>query len=264
MHQSRRRSIYKKLLGLFFASQAKHIGSSLSCLDILMVTLVDEKKKDDIFILSKGHAAPALYVVLNSLGKISDRELATFHRDGTTLPAHPPNYHFREHIHFPTGSLGHGLSLCSGIAHALQLSAGGGKTPCVYCLMSDGECNEGQVWEAAQYAAAMRLDNLVAMVDRNGIQAFGRTEEVLGDAAAPDKWKAFGFEVFECDGHDHAAMRKTLRKARESRIKRPKIIIFDTVKGHGISFMEDTIEWHYLTLSEKLYRQAVAEVEENL
>jgi transketolase len=265
MSISQRKKIYRRALDLFFLSQAKHIGSSLSCLDILIVTLAYIKRDEDIFILSKGHAAPALYVVLNSLEKISDRELMTFHRDGTRLPAHPPNYHFKDLIHFPTGSLGHGLSLCCGIAQAMKLSVTHQKkNPFVYCLMSDGECNEGQVWEAAQYASAKRLDNLVALIDRNGIQAFGRTKDVLGDAASKEKWQAFGFEVFECHGHNHVEMKNIFKKVRTSRQNKPKVIIFKTVKGHGVSFMENTIQWHYLTLSEEQYKQAVEDIRKNL
>lgn len=258
--------LYLKLLNLLYHSRAGHIGSCLSCLDILTQVLIFEKKPQDKFLLSKGHAAPALYVVLNYLGVISEKELLTFYNDGTKLPGHTPNIHFKEYINFPTGSLGHGLSLCSGMAHALKLkqtmknTINNQRLPTIYCLMSDGECNEGQVWEAAQYASHFKLSNLFVLIDKNGIQALGKTKDVLGDAATKEKWSAFNFEVFEADGHDLKKIGKAFNKAKKTKSDKPKVIIFNTIKGYGISFMQNTIEWHYRTMNENLYKKAIEEI----
>jgi transketolase len=253
-----RRSIYRSLLDLLYSTHCGHIGSCLSCLDILAHVWKFEKRPHDTFILSKGHAAPSLYVVMHHLKKITKKQLMTFHQNGTILPAHTPNYHFPDDIPFPTGSLGHGLSLSCGIAHASKLA---GTDTRAFVMMSDGECNEGQVWEAAQYASAKGLDNVIAMIDRNRIQAFGRTAEVLGDAASEAKWNAFGFETFHADGHDPKVIGEVFAKVTNSTSGKPKMIIFDTVKGHGVSFMEDTIDWHYCPMDKDHYGQAIKEVE---
>jgi len=258
LHQS----LCRKLISLLYKSHSGHIGSSLSCIDILYVLYSYGVKTGDRVILSKGHAAPALYVVLHQLGIISDEIYHSFHEDGTFLPAHPPN-NFFDTIPFPTGSLGHGLSLSAGIAQGF-LMRGEKKPNYIFCLMSDGECNEGSVWEAAQYASKHRLYNLIALIDKNRIQAFGKTEDVLGDSASKQKWEAFGFEVLECDGHDHDALRELINALRHKRSTRPRMIICNTTKGHGVSFMENTIDWHYLTMNEDQYNQAIKEISEKL
>lgn len=227
--------------------------------------MIFEQKPEDIFIISKGHAAPAYYVVLNYLGKITDDELATFHNDGTKLPAHTPNYHFKDVIHFPTGSLGHGLSLSTGIAHAMKIKSHTEATlPWVYTLMSDGECNEGQVWEAMQYASQKKLSHLIVFIDKNKIQAFGRTKDVLGDSASEDKWSAFGFETIACNGHNLKDISRAIQQAKNSPSDKPKVIICDTVKGNGVSFMEDTIDWHYNVLDEQQYKIALDDIEKRI
>lgn len=257
-----RAKIYRRLLTLIYEARAghghaSHVGSSLSCLDILIQTLVYELKKTDYFIFSKGHAAPALYTVLNYLKVISNSDLKTYLAEGSKLPAHPPAKHFQNAIHFPTGSLGHGLSLSAGLSHSLKLQQ---KSGFVYCLMSDGELNEGQVWEAAQYASHFKLNNLIALVDKNGWQALGRTSEVLGEAASQERWSSFGWQVYETSGHDLTQLHHCLSQARLSKETKPKMILCRTVKGYCVSFMEDKLEWHYLPLSEKEYRQALSDV----
>ena len=247
-----------KIIELLYSSHSGHIGSSLSCIDILYVLYKYSLKKGDKAILSKGHAVPALYVVLHQLGILSDKTYKNFHEDGTLLPAHPPN-NFHDVIPFPTGSLGHGLSLSAGIAEGYILN--NKRNPnFIYCLMSDGECNEGSVWEAAQYASKHHLYNLVALVDKNKIQAFGRTIDVLGDSASREKWEAFGFEVFECDGHNVKKLRTLLGDIRRKKSNKPRMIVCNTIKGKGVSFMENTIDWHYLTMNESQYTQAILEL----
>lgn len=260
--QSIHKELHKRLISLLYKAGAGHIGSCLSCLDILIEVLVFGMDKNDKFILSKGHAAPALYIVLNHLGVITDKELDTFHINGTKLGAHTPQHYFTEHIPFATGSLGHGLSLSVGIAHAYKSFLGKKNADRkVFCLISDGECNEGQVWEAAQYAAHFNLSNLIVLLDKNKLQALGALEDVLGDSASVEKWKAFGFEVFESSGHKLQDMSRVIDRAKKSNSLKPKIIIFDTVKGHGIDFMENKFEWHYHAMSKEQFEDALLKLE---
>lgn len=260
MKKQLHKKLHEKLVTLLFNAKAGHIGSSLSCLDILTELMVYTMKKEDKFILSKGHAVPALYVILHHLKKITTEELATFHKDGTKLPAHPSSYHLENDIPFATGSLGHGLSLASGIAQSYKYFIKGKNKNIVYCLISDGECNEGQVWEAAQYASHFQLSNLIVLLDKNKFQAFGRIENVLGDSATREKWEAFGFEVLESDGHRIDDIQSSLKNALTSQSGKPKIIIFDTVKGHGISFMENTLASHYDVLTPAQYNEALGDL----
>ena len=157
-----------------------------------------------------------------------------------------------------TGSLGHGLPIATGMAHSYKYLRGTQER--VACLLSDGECNEGSTWEAALFAGHHRLDNLTVFIDANGIQGFGRTEDVLTLEPFAKKWSAFGFDVRECDGHDFGALHAAL--AGES-FARPRCIIARTVKGKGVSFMENTVDWHYWPMNEAQYGQAVAELEQS-
>ena len=243
-------------LGLHKQAGSGHIGSSLSCIELLAASLVLEKRPEETFILSKGHAAMALYVCLHHLGELSDLELASVYLDGTRLPAHPAPRHWPG-IPFALGSLGHGLPIAAGIALADQMA---GQDRCSFVLMSDGETNAGTTWEAAHLASQHRLDRLIVLVDRNGLQGFGRTGEVLGDTAHPAKWEQMGFEAVECNGHDLPALQSRLRAFRERRDGRPKVLLGNTIKGCGVSYMEDRLEWHYLPMSDEQYRQAQEDV----
>ncbi|MDB5242635.1 MAG: transketolase [Spirosoma sp.] len=256
--QTLRGQLRLRLLSLYHQANAGHIGCSLSCIDLMIATLVLRKRPQDTFLLSKGHAAAALYACLNYLGDISDEELATYYQNGTTLPAHPaPNQH--KGIPFATGSLGHGLPIGVGIAHAGKLL---GDDSRVYVLMSDGETNEGTTWEAAHFALQHGLDNLVVLVDKNGLQGFGRTADVFGDTAAVRTWEAIGFETVEVDGHDVEAVVATLDKLHTGTAQsgKPKIVIAHTVKGKGVSYMENRLEWHYLPMNPAQYEQACSDV----
>ncbi len=245
-----------KVLGLYKKANAGHIGCSLSCIDLLIAALIHQKRPQDSFILSKGHAAAALYVALNYLGEISDEVLETFYLDGTTLPAHPaPNQHAG--IPFATGSLGHGLPIATGIAQANKLSGSDGIS---FVLMSDGETNEGTTWEAAHYAIQNQLDNLIVLIDRNGLQGFGYTTDILGNSADAIKWKAIGFDVFEADGHNPAELIEIIETAKNRSNGLPKVIIAHTIKGKGVSYMENRMEWHYLPMSDAQYEQAKNDV----
>ncbi|MCY7350591.1 MAG: transketolase [Cytophagaceae bacterium] len=244
------------ILGLYHQAHAGHIGCSLSCIDLMIATLVLRKREQDTFLLSKGHAAAALYACLHHTGEISDRELATFYQNGTTLPAHPaPNHH--RGIPFATGSLGHGLPIGAGIAQASKLLVDDGR---VYVLLSDGETNEGTTWESAHFAVQHQLDNLVVLVDKNGLQGFGPTSSVLGDTAARAKWESIGFETVEADGHDVPGLLQILDELTATANGKPKAVIARTVKGKGVSYMENRLEWHYLPMNPTQYDQACAEV----
>ncbi|MFD2569111.1 transketolase [Spirosoma soli] len=247
-----------KILGLYNQAHAGHIGCSLSCIDMMIATLVVHKREQDTFLLSKGHAAASLYACLNHLGEISDEVLATYYHNGTTLPAHPaPNKH--RGIPFATGSLGHGLPIGAGIAHAGKLQNDGSR---VYVLMSDGETNEGTTWEAAHFALQNGLDNLIVLIDKNGLQGFGITADVLGDTADARKWEAIGFDTIEVDGHDIEALTSTVDQLTAAPNGKPKVVIAHTVKGKGVSYMENRLEWHYLPMNSAQYEQACADVTE--
>jgi transketolase len=247
-----------KILGLYNKANAGHIGCSLSCIDLMIAVLFLNKTSEDTFILSKGHAAAALYACLNTLGEISDEELDTFYLDGTTLPAHPAPQQYKG-IPFATGSLGHGLPIASGIAHASQIK--GEKSLC-FALLSDGETNEGTTWEAAHYAIQNKLDNLFMIIDRNGLQGFGATSEVFGITASVEKWEAIGFETVEVDGHDLVAVSRVIDVLKAHKNGLPKAIIANTIKGKGVSYMENKLEWHYLPMNQDQYKNATQEVKE--
>ena len=247
-----------KLLGLYNQAHAGHIGCSLSCIDLMIATLVLRKREQDTFLLSKGHAAASLYTCLNYLGEISDETLATYYLNGTSLPAHPaPKQHLG--IPFATGSLGHGLPIGTGIAQAGKLM---GDDSRVFVLMSDGETNEGTTWEAAHFAIQHGLDNLIVLIDKNGLQGFGQTADVMGDTADVKTWNAIGFDTEVVDGHDISELVATVDRLTASANGKPKLLIAKTIKGKGVSYMENRLEWHYLPMTEAQYEQAHTEVSE--
>ena len=248
----------KKILELHHGANAGHIGCSLSCIDILIAVLINKKTEKDTFLLSKGHAASALYVSLNHLGEITDEELKTFYKNGTALPAHPAPLKFKG-IPFATGSLGHGFPIGAGISLASKLSADGGFT---YVVMSDGETNEGTTWEAAHFAVKHELDNIILIIDNNGLQGFGKLDEVMGNSTDVAKWEAIGFETITVNGHNIEEIENALDTLKKSGNNKPKVIIAQTVKGKGVSFMENKLEWHYHPMTEQLYEQALKEIAE--
>ncbi len=242
-----------RLLKMHFESGVGHIGGNLSCLDLLMCLHHRVMKAEDVFILSKGHSAGALYVTLWSLGRLREEDLARFHGEGSKLAGHPPPDWMPE-IRFATGSLGHGLSLSAGIALAKRLKGEPGR---VYCLLSDGEWNEGSTWEALIFISHQKLDNLTLIIDNNGLQGFGKTREVADLGSLAEKLRSFLPCVDVIDGHDPDSIENAFSGAPSG----PRAIIANTRKGNGISFMENAMEWHYLPMSEEQYRQAVKEAE---
>lgn len=244
--------IRSRLIRMHFESGVGHIGGNLSSIDALALLFNERIDREDLFVLSKGHSAGALYVALWSAGKLNDEDLQTFHRDGTLLAGHPPANGIRE-ILFATGSLGHGLSLAAGTALALRFKGSPGHT---YCLTSDGEWQEGSTWEALIFAAHHRLTNLTVLIDHNGLQGFGHTSEIASMFPLFERLKGFEIDVHVIPGHDLGAIREAL----DAPTDRLKCIVLQTVKGKGVSFMENRMEWHYLPLKEADYRQALEEL----
>ena len=249
-----------KILETHFKAGAGHIGSSLSCADVMGVIYFQEKKSNDAFILSKGHAAVALYVCLYMTDEISEGELASYHKNGTALPVHPPINKFPG-IPFATGSLGHGMPVAAGMAKARKLKQDSNSY--VYVLLSDGETNTGTCWEAGHFAVKHKLNNLIVIVDKNKLQGFGSMEAVLGDTASASQWKAMGFEVEEVDGHNAEEIAAAIQNLKRSTSSAPKLIIANTIKGKGVSFMESKLEWHYLPLNEEQYNIALQELKKS-
>ena len=241
-----------RLLRMHYDAKVGHIGGNLSALDILLNLYHVAMTPADAFVLSKGHAAGALYVTLWSLGRLTDEDLSTFHKDNTRLPGHPPTRGIDD-VLFATGSLGHGLGLASGLALARKLKREPGR---VYCLTSDGEWNEGSCWESLIFARHQKLDNLTLIVDANGLQGFGSTKEVADLDPIAEKFRSFDLTTLEVDGHDPAALSAALRQTSTT----PVVIIATTRKGCGVSFMENKMEWHYSQMSAADYEQALAEV----
>ena len=241
-----------RLLRMHYECRVGHIGGNLSALDIMLCLHHTIMGSRDTFVLSKGHSVGALYATLWSLGRLSDEDLDQFQRDGTRLCGHPPAEGVPG-IQFATGSLGHGQAMAAGLALGKRLRGEPGR---VFCLTSDGEWNEGSCWETAIFARQRRLGNLTLIVDANGLQAFGTTREVADLEPLVDRFRAFGLAATEVDGHDQRALARSLAEATGG----PNVVVARTVKGHGVSFMENRMEWHYLPLSEAQYGQARAEV----
>ena len=241
-----------RLLQMHYESKVGHIGGNLSALDAMLHLHFQVMAPDDRFVLSKGHSAGALYITLWAMGLIPEEALQSFHKDDTTLAGHPVA-HWHEGIAFATGSLGHGLGLAAGVALGKRLR---GKPGTTYCMMSDGECEEGSIWEALLFARHQRLSNLVALVDANGLQGFGSTAEVASLEPLAAKFAGMGAHVEEIDGHDPAALDRALATRRDE----PLVIVLRTIKGRGVSFMEGRMEWHYLALTEAQHAQAQDEL----
>ena len=238
-----------RIIAMSHAAQAAHLASSLSCADVLTAAYWHVLNIDpqipgdplrDRFILSKGHAAAALYATLAMKGYFEIEELDSFCRDGGRLAEHPPA-NLLPGVEAATGSLGHGLPIGCGIALSGRIK---GERFRVYALLSDGENNEGSVWEAAMFAAAQKLDNVCVIVDYNKWQATGRSDETLMLAPLRDKWAAFGWDASEIDGHDVGALAEAMQRVPNGSGK-PVALIAHTIKGKGVSFMEDDNNWHY-------------------
>ncbi len=255
----------KDVVKMTYLAGSGHPGGSLSAADMMAVLFFYKMKLDpknpkwegrDYFILSKGHICPVYYSALCRVGFFPEDELWTLRKFGSRLQGHPASSKMQE-IEVSTGSLGQGLSVANGIALGLKLD---GKPNRVYCMLGDGELQEGQVWEAIMTAAHYKLDNVCAIVDYNNLQIDGFVEDVMGIAPLADKWRAFNWEVIEIDGHDIDQIKKALDEAENIKGK-PTVIIAHTVKGKGVSFMENEAGWHGKAPSKEEYEKAMAELE---
>lgn len=256
------REIRRVILNQSRRAGVGHIGCALSVADIIAAlysnTLRIPSPEDpdrDRFVLSKGHASLALYAVLSLRGWLSGELLNTYCGDGSPLGVHPE--HVVRGVDFSTGSLGQGLSMGAGAALAARLQKSSRR---VFVLVSDGECNEGSLWEAVMFAAHHHLSNLVAIVDLNGQQALGYTREVLNLTPMAERWRTFDWDVHEVDGHDINAISDAIA-GFDTLSGPPHVLIARTIFGKGVSYMENRIKWHYWPMSDKEYQQALGEID---
>jgi transketolase len=257
--------IRKHIIEMLYRAKSGHPGGSLSAVDAIVALYFahmrhNPKKPDDPnrdrFILSKGHAAPALYAVLAERGYFPTDELRKLRRMECMLQGHPVCVNIPG-IEASTGSLGHGLSYGVGMALAGRLDK---KDYHVIVMLGDGETDEGQVWEAAAAASHYKLDNLIAMIDRNFLQIDGNTEQVMRLESVRDRWSSFGWHINEIDGHDIQEILQALDQARDHE-RQPSMIILDTVKGKGVSFMENNVDFHGVPPNKMEYKLAMEELD---
>ena len=259
--------IRKHALHMTSSGGSAHVGSILSIADILAslygsILSIDSKnplwKNRDRFILSKGHAGAGVYAALAESGFMPVEKLKTHYQDGSDLSGHISHKGIPG-VEFSTGSLGHGLPVASGMALAASINKDKHR---IFVLMSDGECDEGSNWEAILFASHHKLNNLVAIIDRNRLQSIRSTEETLTLEPFFDKWKSFGWEVVEVDGHNHEEIINACGRSRTSQNK-PLCIIANTTKGKKVSFMENNVLWHYRSPQGEEYKAAIDELDKN-
>jgi len=252
------------ILLMHAASGSSHIGSSLSVADILVALYLRilnitpsnlAAKNRDRLILSKGHAASALFACLAARGFIPKKTLGTYCMNGGILPGHS-SFGCVSAVEITTGSLGHGLSVGAGMALAAKHDRLKHR---VFVILSDGECQEGSVWEAAMFAGHHKMNNLVAIVDYNKLQAFGRIKEIMDLEPFAKKWQSFGWSTQEVDGHNFRQLLSSMNKLPFTKNK-PSLIIAHTTKGKGVSFMEDQLAWHYKSPNQQQLNQAFFEL----
>lgn len=256
-------TVRKKILEMSYAAKVGHVGSAFSIVEILILiyfhilTITKTNKKiviQDSFILSKGHAANALYAVMHARGILSSLELATYCENNSLLEEHP-NFTLAG-IEVSTGSLGHGLSIGVGLALAARVQK---KKKKIIVLISDAECDEGSTWEAALSAAHHNLNSLFVFLDYNKVQAMGKVSDVLGLEPLKQKWQSFGWEVYDVDGHSLTKL-KNIWDTKNTTFKRPTLFLCHTIRGKGVSFMEHKTAWHYKNPDEQEYKKAVKEL----
>ena len=256
--------IRKAILDMAYSGATVHIGCAFSIVELLAVLYRKHLRLNpanpamatrDYMVLSKGHGVMAQYACLHELGWLTDDDIVNYFKDGTRLKgladAHVPG------VEATAGSLGHGLSVAAGLALAAKLN----KTEqTCYALVGDGELNEGAIWEAALFASHFKLDNLVVIVDKNGFQAMGTTDDVIALGNIEEKFRAFGFDAVTIDGHDETAIDAAYSNMKAARNGRPKAIVATSVKGKGVSFMEHDNIWHYTRLTPETYAAAITEL----
>lgn len=264
MNNFNAKHIRKVILDMAYSGSTVHIGCAFSIVELLTVLYSKHLQIDlhdpnsaarDYMVLSKGHGVMAQYACLHELGFLDDADIDNYFKNGTRLKgladAHVPG------IEATAGSLGHGLSVAAGLALAAKLN----KTDQIcYVLVGDGELNEGPNWEAAFFAAHFKLDNLIVIVDKNGFQAMGSTDEVMALGNIEEKFKAFGFDAITIDGHDEGLIDAAYSNMKKLRNGKPKVIVATSVKGKGVSFMEHDNIWHYTRLTPETYAAAITEL----
>lgn len=254
-------------MGYAAGGRGAHFGPALSSIEIIASLYFEVLNHDpknpewaarDRFVQSKGHACLSYYSALIESGYIPKEEMKTFKQDGSLLAGHPSRNH-KYGIEISTGSLGNGFAIACGMAKAAKVKK---EKHNVFCLVGDGECNEGLIWEAAMNAAKNKLDNLIAIVDRNGVQLAGKTSEIM-DFDIVAVWKAFGWDVHVLEeGNNVARVIEALNAMKNSRSGKPHVIIAETIKGKGISFMEGSLNWHARVMEKEYYEQAVSDLEQ--
>ena len=258
------KQIRSDILEQVYSASSGHPGGSLSIADIMTVLYFDELNikpenpnfdERDRVVLSKGHCAPALYACLAERGYFLRDDLKGFRNVNSNLQGHP-NMNDVQGVDMSTGSLGQGLSIANGMAISAKMD---NKKYRVYAILGDGEIEEGQIWEAAMASSKYKLDNLCVIVDNNNLQIDGTIEEVMNSYPIDDKFKSFGFHVIQIDGHDIDQIKQAFKEARSTKNK-PTCIIAKTIKGKGISYMENRVEWHGKAPNEELYKKALQEL----
>ncbi len=249
----------KKIIEISYEAKTSHIGSMLSCIDILTVLYfykmnLEDWNNRDVFILSKAHAELALYVTLARKNIFEDKLLYGFNKNNGTLPGHLDKFSVKG-VEVSAGSLGHGFNMGLGIAHGFKLQKLNRK---VYCVIGDGEMQEGSIWEGAMFAPKFGLNNFTVFLDYNNQQGYGSAKDICQFEPVADKWKAFGWEVDVIDGNSISEIKNSVDKENSDK---PRIIVANTIKGKGISFMEDSLLWHYYLLNDELKVKALKELE---
>lgn len=261
------KTVRKEILTMIHTAQSGHPGGSLSAADIMTALYFDELNIDpqnpkwedrDRFVLSKGHVCPVLYTCLALRGYFPKEKLATLRKEGSILQGHPDMKRCPG-VDISTGSLGQGLSVATGMALCGKRDH---KDYRVFCLVGDGESNEGQIWEAVETAAKYGLDNLVIIVDKNGLQNDGTCQEIMPNGDLVAKFTAFGCNTYEINGHNMVEILDVLDVIRNDRAGKPKCIVAHTVKGKGVSFMENVVMWHGMAPNDEQYARAMKDVEE--
>ena len=260
------KKLRRRIIEVSANAKIPHLGSCLSCIDILVYLYWSVLKIDpanpldpnrDRFILSKGHGAPALFQVLAEKGFFPLKDLNEFGKSGSFFHEHPPKPGYINGIEAATGSLGHGLPMGLGMAISAKIQRKGFNT---IALLSDGECNEGTIWEAALLAPSLKTDNLIAIIDYNKWQATGKSKEIMALEPFFSKWESFGWHCQEINGHDFIEIENAFKRIKDIKNK-PHMIIAHTIKGKGVSFMEDNNNWHYRTPNKEELKSALKETE---